>query len=294
MGEVNENASVKSARKVTEMSESTMKPPRISGNSHQHTDTEITKMKSPGNVHTFIDSPVKIKVEEAEPIPETADDDLHSKLEKDKHNSEQFIQKNGWTHYSTEIISLSISEFYDEFLAENAKFSFQKWGELSKHTNFQIQQPWKKGVMVIHCVVPVTGAPFINSTRCIKTCTIVTRTDDTLVIEYNTKTLDAPYSDTFSCREVWIVLSGNPNEQKCIVEKKYNIDFVKSTIFKSKIEDRASKGIIESNQFWSDHAKKNGHFDKKKTKAGQKQAVSRIASANLIIGTNLGQTTEIL
>ena len=198
-------------------------------------------------VQKFANSPIEIEVEEVETIPETSDEDLRAKLEKDTHNAEKFTQKNNWTQYSTEIISLSVAEFYDEFLLENAKFSFKKWGELSKHTDFKIQQPWKKGVMITHSVVPVTGAPFINSTRCIKTCTIVNRTDDSLIVEFNTKTLDAPYSDTFSCREVWIMLSGNPKEQKCIVAKKYNIDFVKSTIFRSKIEDRASKGIIEAN-----------------------------------------------
>lgn len=66
--------------------------------------------------------------------------------------------------------------------------------------------------MIIHCSVPVTGVPFINSTRAVKTLTLVKHTSEELMVEIDIKTLDAPYCDSFSLKEVWIVVSAKPNE----------------------------------------------------------------------------------
>ena len=41
------------------------------------------------------------------------------------------------------------------------------------------------------------------------------------------------------------------------------IDFTKSCMFKFKIIPRAEDGMIETNDIWHDHARKNGHFIKK-------------------------------
>lgn len=110
------------------------------------------------------------------------------------------------------MISLSINEFFDEFLANKAKFGFTQLADVLKHTNTQIRQPWKKNTMIIDCSVPVTGVPFISTTRAIKTITMLQRSEAELIIEIDVKTLDAPYSDTFTCKENWILLSGQPNE----------------------------------------------------------------------------------
>jgi len=71
--------------------------------------------------------------------------------------------------------------------------------------------------MIIDCTVPVVGVPFIKETRCIKTSTIIARSDTELVVEVDIKTLDAPYSETFTCKEMWIIVSAAPTEQKCIL-----------------------------------------------------------------------------
>ena len=71
--------------------------------------------------------------------------------------------------------------------------------------------------MIVECNVPVVGVPFISQTRCIKTQTIITRSETELVIEVDAKTLDAPYSDTFTCKEMWILVSASEHEAKSIL-----------------------------------------------------------------------------
>ena len=74
--------------------------------------------------------------------------------------------------------------------------------------------------MTITCSVPVTGVPFITATRSTKTIKMIKRSETVIVMEIESKTLDAPYSDTFTCKETWIILSANPNEPKSILLKR--------------------------------------------------------------------------
>ena len=76
--------------------------------------------------------------------------------------------------------------------------------------------PWKKSTRQFDCVVPVSGVPFISETRCIKTISIEKRDAASLIIVVTSKTLDAPYSDTFCCKDVTIV-HGSPNQERCIM-----------------------------------------------------------------------------
>lgn len=99
--------------------------------------------------------------------------------------------------------------------------------------------------MVLTEVVPVVGVPFINSTRSVKTLKIVERTSSQLVVEMSIKSLDAPYCDTFLCEEVWIVTgsSSKPQQERCVLQQMIRINFVKYTMFKSKINARALEGM---------------------------------------------------
>ena len=73
-----------------------------------------------------------------------------------------------------------------------------------------------------------------------------------MIVESDTKTIDAPYSDTFSIKECWVVLSkGN----RSIVQKFVNVHFVKYTMFKSKIMGRAEEGVSDTNKKWYENAK---------------------------------------
>ena len=137
----------------------------------------------------------------------TTDEKLHELLDSNLYVSKKFNDKTGWSDLCKLVTDLSVSEFYDEFFCTKAKFSMVDLSEQMKHTLVEVSQPWKKNVMIITCSVPVAGVPFISSTRAIKTVSLIKKTETELVIEIDVKTLDAPYSDTFSCKEIWIILS---------------------------------------------------------------------------------------
>lgn len=167
--------------------------------------------------------------------PVATDDQLFELLANSVHMKETYTDERDWKEIYTHYVDLSVDEFFNEFFAADAPFGQIELGEQVKHKDFKVHQPWKKNSMVLHCNVPVQGVPFINQTRAVKTIDLRVRTPTQMVIEIDTKTLDAPYCDCFSCKEVWIVMSAREDEQRSILVKKQAIVFVKSTMFKSKI-----------------------------------------------------------
>jgi len=117
--------------------------------------------------------------------------------------------------------------------------------------------------MIINSIVPLVGVPFISQTRVTKTCNIVHRSETKLVVDVDVKTHDAPYGDTFTCKEAWIVMAKSGNEPRSILQTKSRIAFVKSTMWKSKIEARATEGLKETHALWAKHVKSKGHLEKK-------------------------------
>ena len=55
--------------------------------------------------------------------------------------------------------------------------------------------------------MPLVGVPLCKETGCTKIITIKKKTDTEIIVDIDSKTIHAPYSETFSCRESWIVLS---------------------------------------------------------------------------------------
>ena len=84
-----------------------------------------------------------------------------------------------------------------------------------------------------------------------------------LIIEIDTNTLDAPYCDYFTCKEVWILLSKTPHEQKSILLKRQHIKFVKGTIMKPTIHKRALEGQMDTAKKWNDYVILHGHLKRK-------------------------------
>ena len=79
-------------------------------------------------------------------------------------------------------------------------------------------------------------------------------------MEIDTKTIDAPYSDTFSCKECQFILG---DQNRIIFHQVFKIDFVKSTMFRSKITVRAEQGMIEATEKWHQRAEKDGFLNSK-------------------------------
>lgn len=73
------------------------------------------------------------------PVPEieVTDQELNRILEGDEDYKTINDSSNTWIEVSKVILPLSIKEFYDEFLAEGAPFSFKKFCEVQKFTNIE-------------------------------------------------------------------------------------------------------------------------------------------------------------
>jgi len=85
----------------------------------------------------------------------------------------RLVQKNyslkqGWNEVMQVVLDISVCEFYQHFIAQKATFSLVHLEQILGHTNVK-NTPWKKNIMVINSIVPVSGVPFISQTNCIKT-----------------------------------------------------------------------------------------------------------------------------
>ena len=78
------------------------------------------------------------------------------------------------------------------------------------------------------------------------------------------RTPDAPYGETFSVREVWLAhaASAEAAEHQIVFQRLMKLEFVKYTIFKSRIEQEAKKGCVAHSLHWFALAEKGGHFIK--------------------------------
>jgi len=72
---------------------------------------------------------------------------------------------------------------------------------------------------MLDLVCPVVGVPFISQTRVTKTITMVHRSASKVIIDIESKTYEAPYSDTFVCKEAWVVIGSeqDPNYEHLIL-----------------------------------------------------------------------------
>jgi hypothetical protein len=61
---------------------------------------------------------------------------------------------------------------------------------------------------------------------------LVEKSETEIVIEIDTKTIEAPYSDTFSCNETWIVISNPGLKGQCLFSRLMRVHFVSDTIFR--------------------------------------------------------------
>ena len=74
--------------------------------------------------------------------------------------------------------------------------------------------------MQVNCVVKIDkrGVPFmINETRHERKIKLPQHTKTQLLMRLESKTPDAPYSDTFIIREAWLVVTKSENDRRCIL-----------------------------------------------------------------------------
>lgn len=165
--------------------------------------------------------------------------------------------KNGFKNqHDVKILDIGIDNYFKNIWSNKATFPLKHFGQSKGWTEFKIEK-WKhnasntRSTMVIRCTIPVVGVPFCNSTGCVKTIEIVERNPNCIVIEIDSKTTDAPYSDCFSIRETWIVVEvENASEETCIFQRLMKVDFVKYTMFKGKITERAEAELLALSIEW--------------------------------------------
>ena len=114
--------------------------------------------------------------------------------------------------------------------------------------------------MIFKSVVKVKGSLLISETRCNQVWDIKLQTDDTLVCEMDAKTLDTPYCDSFTCKEAWIAMRCSLDKNTIIFAKYMKVNFLKQTIFKSKIIKESEKGTITNALNWLQQAEEGGFF----------------------------------
>jgi hypothetical protein len=56
-------------------------------------------------------------------------------------------------------------------------------------------------------MVPIVGVPFYDKTSCQKILELKKKTDNKILLEIESVTPEAPYADTFTCKEMWLAIS---------------------------------------------------------------------------------------
>ena len=167
------------------------------------------------------------------------------------------------------ILQIGPEEFYQNFWSDDCVFPLHTFYQKYEEHKAVVKTGWKKNggqtSMHIKSVCPVKGVPFCDETTCNKTIKVVENSPCKLVLEMDSKTVEAPYSDTFYVQEAWLVLSTEALcEKKSIFIRLAFINFVKYTLFKGTITDKAVPGIKDAAKLWHATVDKLGHLKTKK------------------------------
>lgn len=108
------------------------------------------------------------------------------------------------------IFPMTIAQFYESFLGDNATFGLDEFGRRMKRTDIKLSK-WSKGSdgllnRVLTCIVPVKTVIFNSTTRNERKMTLI-MDDNRIQFDSIIRNLDLPYSDSFQTREKWVVLS---------------------------------------------------------------------------------------
>eukprot|EP01034_Spumella_vulgaris_P021515 gene21515-27550_t len=140
----------------------------------------------------------------------------------------------------TETLPVSLTEFYNLYIAENAPFSFKKYHEAVKDTNLAAT-PWSElSSSLGHCreikfFKPV-NLPGLASTRGVKVQRFRRFENVGLVLCSSTRLEDVPAADTFSVEDMISVKALDPQSSggcaSVAVEITFQVTFIKSTYMK--------------------------------------------------------------
>ena len=86
-----------------------------------------------------------------------------------------------------------------------------------------------------------------------------------MIIICESKTIDAPYGDSFINYEFWIVhgAKSNPTQERCILSLGFQTKFIKWTMMKKMIEEKSIEGLKINLEIWLKDSTEKGHMKKK-------------------------------
>ena len=102
-------------------------------------------------------------------------------------------------------LNVSLDTLFDRLWAPSAPYSHQFMTKKLGMSNIS-SKGWTKDNLIVNYTAPVVGIPFCSSTNITQSLKIIEKSKNRLIIESESITHDAPYCDTFTCQEVWIVL----------------------------------------------------------------------------------------
>ena len=84
------------------------------------------------------------------------------------------------------------------------------------------------------------------------------RNKNKFVLEVDIVSIDAPLSDIFTIKEVWIVLASSENSNECIFYRGYKTHFRKSSMMKPFIKAKSEQAVIWVGEEWIKLAHEGG------------------------------------
>ncbi|CDW77375.1 UNKNOWN [Stylonychia lemnae] len=172
-----------------------------------------------------------------------------------------------WTQLAVQAFPLSVDEFYDSFLKDDAGYGFDVFSQKMERKDISLEK-WTSGQDSIpqrwlRSVLPVKGVPFLNSTRHQKHFKLTQKSGNLILLDMQNKSLDVPYADSFQIDEKWQIISDKSTTYKCLLRVQINIVFVKSTLFKGRIISRTIEGMKENIEHWIRIAKDLGYLEQR-------------------------------
>jgi hypothetical protein len=82
---------------------------------------------------------------------------------------------------------------------------------------------------------------------------LIERSGTRIVVEIDCKTYDAPYCDTFLCKECWVITGSDIEaHERSILTQFIKVEMLKYTIFKSKIIYKGEEGVGLTLKAWNE------------------------------------------
>ena len=148
---------------------------------------------------------------------------------------------------------MSPQQFFDLFIADSSPFSFDSYFHTRGDTEIEFA-PWVANEEMggftrdVKFRTKINGPPIgPKTTRC-EIAQQYQIQPSKLTVKSSCKALDVPFADKFLVEHEWIVLSIGPD--RSVLRISAAVNFVKSTMFRSIIENRSKHDITKDHENW--------------------------------------------